>query len=226
MKVRELMTVDPVTARPDTPLKEAARLMASRGISGLPVVEGGKVVGIVTEADFVERTAGMGRASLADILLNRKDRLVGASTVGDVMSVPVFGVGPDDSHVQAARIMKRKRVKRLPVMNHEGYLLGVVSRSDILAVFTRPDAVIEQDIRHRIIGQVLAMEPERLAVEVEDGNVRIEGSVQARTEASLLEDLVSEVDGVWSVEAQIHYLVDDTRRSEETRPYGAPRPNW
>lgn len=226
MKVREIMTVQVVTVRPDTSLKEAARLMAARGISGLPVVDEGRVVGILTEADFVDRTAGHGRASLLDVLMNRDDRHLYAADVGDAMTTPVISVGPDDGHVDAARLMKRKHVKRLPVLDDNGRLLGVVSRSDILAVFTRPDEVIEQDIRHRIIGQLLAIEPDRLSVEVEDGHVRLEGSVQARTEAALLEELIAGVDGVWSVESNVRFLVDDTQRHDETRPFGVPRPNW
>lgn len=226
MKVREMMTVQVVTVRPDTSLKEAARLMAARGISGLPVVDEGRVVGILTEADFVDRTARHGRASLLDVLMNRDDRHLYAADVGDAMTTPAISVGPDESHVDAARLMKRKHVKRLPVLDDNDRLLGVVSRSDLLAVFTRPDEVIEQDIRHRIIGQLLAIEPDRLTVEVEDGHVRLEGSVQARTEAALLEELIAGVDGVWSVESNVRFLVDDTQRHDETRPFGVPRPNW
>ncbi|MFP3914532.1 MAG: CBS domain-containing protein [Actinomycetota bacterium] len=226
MKTRELMTTDVTTIDPQASLKEAARLMASRGVSGLPVVEGERVVGVITEADFVERSAARGRAGLIDALLNRQERLRGAGTVGEVMSRPVVSIGPDAPHTEAAQLMQRRGVKRLVVVDEEDRLLGVLSRGDLLVVFTRPDAVIEQDIRHRIMGQVLAIEPHRVSVEVEDGKVLLTGSVQARTEAALLEELVATVDGVWSVDADLRYLVDDTKRQDEPRPFGVPRPNW
>lgn len=152
MKVRELMTTDMVTVSPDTPLKEAARLMAGRGISGLPVLEDERVVGILSEADFVPRTSSHGRAGLIDLPFNRETRLLAPDAVGDAMTRDVISIGPDDSHVDAARTVRRRRVKRLPVID-DGHLVGVVSRADILAVFTRPDDAIEHDIRHRIVAR-------------------------------------------------------------------------
>lgn len=226
MKIRELMTMDLVTVGPETPLKEAARKMATNGVSGLPVVSEGRLVGIITEADFVERTSGHHRASLLDMLLDRSDRLRAAACVGEAMTTSVVTIAPNESHADAAQLMRRKRVKRLPVVDEAENLMGIVSRSDILTVFTRPDEAMEQDIRHRILGQVLAIDPDRLSVEVTDGRVTIRGTVQARTEAALIEDLVSTVDGVWSVDTDIRYLVDDTRPANESRPFGTPRSNW
>lgn len=66
----------------------------------------------------------------------------------------------------------------------------------------------------------------RRAVQVEDGHVRLEGSVQAKTEAASLEEPIAGVDGVWSVQSDVRFLVDDTQRHDETRPFRVPRPNW
>lgn len=227
MLIKDLMTTDVVTVREDTPLKEAARLMAGKGISGLPVVDAeDRLVGIVTEADFVERTSHRERAGLVKMLFDRDSRRLKSDSVGGAMTHNVLCIEPDATHAHAARLMERRKVKRLPVVDEDGTLLGIVSRADILSVFARPDEAIEDEVRHRIIGQVLALEPDTVSVEVEEGRVRLEGTVPARTEAELLSDLVPGVDGVISVDSRVRYLVDDTARTEESRPYGVPRPNW
>lgn len=70
------------------------------------------------------------------------------------------------------------------------------------------------------------LDSDRVDVKVENGCVMLEGTVEAKTEAQILEDLVAGVDGVISVESSVGYLVDDTHRSDEARPLGVPRPNW
>lgn len=227
MKVSDLMTTEVTTVSPETSLKEAARLMSGLGVSGLPVVEAdGRVVGMLTEADFVERASASHRAGLLESLFDRDSRRLRADSVGEAMTRNVISVGPDASHRSAARVMDRKAIKRLPVIDADGHLLGIVSRSDVLSVFARPDESIERDVRQRLIGQVLMLNPEDVAVTVDDGRVNLAGTVPTRTEARLLEDLVAGVDGVMEVTCTVGYLMDDTRRSEETRPFGVPRPNW
>lgn len=227
MRIRDLMTKDVITVREDTPLKEAAQLMAGHGVSGLPVVdEEGRVVGILTEADFVDRAGAKARAGLVDALFDRTSRRLAGDSVGAAMTHNVVTIEPDVSHAYAARIMQKRKVKRLPVAEEDGRLVGVVSRSDILGVFARPDDEITHDIRDRIIGQVLALEPDSVTVEVEDGRVELSGTVPSKTEARLLEDLSTGVDGVMHVESNVRYRVDDTKPANEPRPYGVPRPNW
>jgi CBS domain-containing protein len=227
MRVEDLMTTEVVTVKEDTPLKDAARLMAGRAISGLPVVDDDdRVVGMLTEADFVERTSNQERAGLVRMLFERDSRRLKADSVGGAMSRNVVCIEPQASHSQAARVMDRKVVKRLPVVDEDGHLLGIISRSDILSVFARPDDAIEGEIRHRIIGQVLALESDAVSVSVDEGRVELEGLVPAKTEAQLLADLVPSVDGVISVDSRVRYQVDDTVRTDESRPYGVPRPNW
>lgn len=215
MKVRDLMTTDPVTTTPDAPLKEAARLMVRHKVSGLPVVDDGKVVGIVTEGDFLRQEASRDqpyRFSLLDALFG--DEPAGppaAETVGEVMTVQVLTVAPEASLSEAARIMTSRRVKRLPVVGADGALLGVISRADVVNAFTKPDEVIEDEIREDIIRRLLFLDPAVVQVSVTDGVVSLTGVLENRTEAHLLEELTRRIDGVIRVDSHLTFEVDDQR---------------
>lgn len=221
------MTAEVVTVSRDTPLKEAARLMTRFGVSGVPVVDGEhRLVGILSEADFVSRSSRQGRGGRGDTGPGGGGHRLGGDSVGGAMTRNVLSIDPESDHRQAARLMMRRRVRRLPVVDAQGRLLGIISRSDILSVFARPDDEIREEIERHIIGQVLAVEPHTVAVRVEDGRVEMSGTLPARTDAELLTDLARNVDGVITVVGRLGYLVDDTTRAAEARPYGVPRPNW
>lgn len=215
MKVRDLMTTDPVTATPDTPLKEAARLMVKHKVSGLPVTKNGKVVGIVTEGDFLRQEANRDqpyRFSLLDALFgDQPTPPPNAETVGEVMTEQVLTVAPDASLSEAARIMVNRRVKRLPVVGPDGSLIGVISRADIVNAFTKPDDVIEDEIREDIVRRLLFLDPEAVDVSVNQGIVTLSGELENRTEAHLLEELTRRIDGVIRVDSNLSFEVDDQR---------------
>lgn len=215
MKVCDLMTTDPVTTTPDAPLKEAARLMVKHNVSGLPVVADGKVVGIVTEADFLRQEANRDqpyRFSLLEALFgDRPASVPSAETVSQVMTEQVLTVAPGASLSEAARIMANKRVKRLPVIAPDGSLLGVISRADVVNAFTKPDEVIEDEIREDIVRRLLFLEPEAVDVSVSQGVVTLSGELENRTEAHLLEELTRRINGVIRVDSNLTFEVDDQR---------------
>lgn len=216
MKVSEVMSSDLITVRPDTRLKEAARLMIDASVSGLPVVDDdGRLVGIVTEADFVDQEAQHSwgqRRSLLDPLFGRGDRaLADADFVGDVMTGKVATIGVDDSLSAAARDMVKRKVKRLPVVDADGRLVGIVSRSDVLKAFVREDYEIEAEVRALLEGRVLPIDPGLVAIIVEDGVVTLSGEVDARADARVLVDYVDHVDGVVRVDNRLSWHVDDRR---------------
>ena len=215
MKVRDLMTTEPVTTTPDTSLKEAARLMVEHKVSGLPVVSDGKVVGMVTEGDFLRQAANRDqpyRFGLLDALFGDEPTPPpSAETVGEVMTEQVLTVAPEASLSEAARIMSSRRVKRLPVVAPNGSLVGVISRADVVNAFTKPDDVIEDEIREDIIRRLLFLEPDALEVHVHDGVVMLSGRLENRTEAHLLEELTRRLDGVIRVDSSLTYEVDDHR---------------
>lgn len=210
MRVLDIMTMDVLTARPEDSLKDAARTMVRAGVSGLPVVDDdGRLVGIITEADFLEREADRSRRRLLNAMLDECGGVVEAETVGEVMSTDPVVIFPEATVTEAARMMAHHHVKRLPVVDESGKLVGIVSRADVVAVFTRPDDVIEDEVREDVIRRVLLLEPDALAVDVEDGIVRISGTVPTATDARLLEELVRRIDGVVRLDSNVTFEVDD-----------------
>ena len=214
MKVRDLMTTDPITTTPGALLKEAARIMVREKISGLPVMEGSKVVGIVTEGDFLRQEANRDqpyRLSLLEALFGEGGAEPTVETVGEVMTEPVITITPDATVSEAARVMSHRKVKRLPVLDDGGNLIGVISRADVVNAFTKPDEVIEDEVREDIVRRLLFLEPDVIDVGVDDGVVTLSGELENRTEAHLLEELTRRIAGVVRVVSNLTYEVDDQR---------------
>lgn len=125
MKISELMTKNPCTVAPDTPVSEAARLMKEQDVGIVPVVERvggaetrGRLVGVVTDRDIAVRHVADGRSSDAP--------------VRDVMSGGVRTCSPDDSVETVLDLMAREQVRRVPIVDERGSLVGVVSQADLL----------------------------------------------------------------------------------------------
>ncbi|MBM3694655.1 MAG: CBS domain-containing protein [Actinobacteria bacterium] len=222
MKVRDIMTTDPVKVTGETSLKEAARLMVGHRVSGLPVVDGGgRLIGIVSEGDFIRQEAGRDRphgVSLLDAVFGEGElQAVGAATVAEVMTRSVVTITPEATVGEAARVMGRRNVKRLPVVDLEGELVGIVSRADVVGAFTKPDDVIEDEVREDVIRRLLFLDPDTVRVSVADGVVTLEGELENRTEVHLLEELAQRIAGVVRVESRLRYQVDD-RKLERHHP--------
>lgn len=221
MNIRDVMTTDPVTTTPDTNLKEAARLMVVHGISGLPVIDDGKVVGVVTEGDYLRREADREqpyRLSLLEALFGDGEPTV-VETVADVMTSTVHTIYPDATIGEAARIMAKRNIKRLPVIDENDELIGVISRADVVNAFTKPDEVIEDEVREDIVRRLLFLDPDELGVEVVDGVVTLSGTLENRTEAHLLEELTKRITGVTRVVTDgLAFEVDDERMGKRYPP--------
>ena len=219
MRVVDLMASDVISVLRETSLRDAARLMVEKGISGLPVTDDeGTLVGVVSEGDFlrkeVDRGDLMGRGLLG-VLFDNRNSLAEAETVGEVMATTVFTVSPDATLVEAARTMTTHGVKRLPVVTREGKLVGVISRRDVVAAFTRPDELIEDEIREDILRRLLFLDPALLEISVDAGVVTIAGELPTRTDTRLLEAMVQRTDGVIRAEINVTWRVDDTQVGNE-----------
>lgn len=117
MRCRDIMTSDVRTATRDMTLQQVAVLMRDGDMGSIPVVEGGKLVGIVTDRDIVVRSIAEGR---------------GADTpVSEAMTTEVFSVKPDDFAFEAIRIMGDRQVRRIPVVGDKGELAGIISMADV-----------------------------------------------------------------------------------------------
>src|SRR5581483_5866857 len=176
MRIREIMTSEVFTVRPDTPLKEVAAALAERRISGVPVVdEEGEVLGVVSEADilFKERGPSTRTGTLAWLLdpYGFEGRLkLEARTAAEAMTAPAKTIASWRSVSAAAAQMLEQRINRLPVVDERGALVGIVTRADLVRAFVRPDAEIEREIREDVLRQALWLDaPERVEVAVEGG---------------------------------------------------------
>ena len=199
MQVVDLMTTDVITVSTETGIRDAARLMFRNRVSGLPVTSpDGALIGIITESDFlrleVERQEGSTELG---------------ETVGEVMSAGVVTTAPETEVYDAAKMMTFQDIKRLPVVDEDSRLLGIISRADIVSVFTRPDDVIEDEIREDLIRRVLFIDPDELNVVVTNGVVTFVGEIGTRNEARLLAELASRLDGVLHVESKLVWRLDD-----------------
>ena len=161
--VKDVMTTSVVAVRKDASFKEMAAMLRARRISAFPVVDdAGRVIGVVSEGDMLVKEAVQadGSSLLAALRHLREDDKATGITAGDLMTAPAVTIGPDAPVEEAARLMYDRRVKRLPVVNVAGRLVGIISRVDVLAVFSRPDDDIRDEIVHQALPAIALAEAE------------------------------------------------------------------
>ncbi|MFG2823313.1 CBS domain-containing protein [Kitasatospora sp. NPDC048365] len=226
--VHDVMTQEVVTARPDTPFKEVALLFHRNDITAVPVVdEQDRPIGMVSEADLIRKEAVLpdpeGRHP--GLRLKPADRArAEAETAGGLMTSPAVSARAGWTIGEAARQMDRHRVKRLPVVDEAGRLVGIVSRRDLLQVFLRHDGAIREEIVHDVLGRTLWLAPDDVEVAVHDGVVTLTGRLPRRSLIPIAEQLCRAVDGVVAVHQTLDWAEDDTDVPlEKPRAYGAGR---
>ncbi|ASU84245.1 hypothetical protein CDO52_16880 [Nocardiopsis gilva YIM 90087] len=229
--VRDVMTTDVVTISRDTTFKEIANCIIAKNVAALPVVDGGRVVGLVTETDLVHKAefqpegdqgqfgggyreplrawlrhalgAAGGGSSRDKALAEKADRL---------MSPNVVTVRHDATVVTAARLMDRHDVKQLPVVDEHQHLLGIVTRRDLLRVFVRSDEDIARDVGAALSRAPGWLEAGDIHFTVADGMVTVEGRVEQHSHCSVLLQLIHAVDGVVGVHDKLTWKIDDLVR--------------
>jgi CBS-domain-containing membrane protein len=204
--VKDVMTTQVVAVRSGATFKEMAAALRRYRVSAFPVIdEQEKVIGIVSEADLLAKEALTNPGVLAE-LLHRKDvRKAEGQTAGDLMTHRVVTVRPEDSVEHAAQLMHFLHVKRLPVVDGDGSLVGLVSRTDVLAVYDRPDEDICEEITGNVILRGFLEDPRQFVVTVQAGVVTVQGSPET---AALGHDIVRKirhVPGVVAVHDQLSY---------------------
>lgn len=224
--VRDVMRKDVVTVHTSTEFKEIVRLLEVARISALPVLDDAeRLVGLISEADLLlkEEHHGEQPRRFQHGRRRAEHEKAAGTRAWEMMSAPVVTIGPDEPVGAAARAMHKYGVKRLPVLDAEAKLVGIVSRRDLLSVFMRPDEEIHHEIVHDVITRKLWLTPEEghVQVSVENGMVKLEGQIDRKSMVEILVGLVHGVEGVVGVENGLSYEEDDTRvRPFTSTPWG------
>ncbi|MFD9966807.1 CBS domain-containing protein [Streptomyces sp. NPDC059011] len=211
--VAELMTRQVVRARRDLPFKEIVKLLAENDVTAVPVVdEHDRPMGVVSEADLLRKCADQadpsGRAAVPHPEAWERAKAEGVRAE-ELMSAPAVCARPEWNVVEAARLMEVHGIKRLPVVDETDRLRGIVSRGDLLRIFLRRDDAIREEITREVLEQTLGLAPSEVSVDVREGRVTLDGSVEFRSLAPIVERLCRSVDGVVSVATHLTYRTDD-----------------
>lgn len=208
--VKDVMSTHVIAARKGASFKEMAAKLREHRVSAFPVIDDeDRVVGVVSEADLLTKTALDGGQAgmpgmISGILARRERERAAGLTAADLMTSPPITVRPDDSVEHAAQLMYTRRVKRLPVVDEADRLVGILSRTDVLAVYSRTDEEIRKEVCQVLIDEFRS-DPDGFTVTVQDGIVTLEGGPES---ASLGHDLVGTVrhiQGVVAVRDRLSY---------------------
>ncbi|GGW49668.1 CBS domain-containing protein [Streptomyces xantholiticus] len=202
--VGDVMTEEVVTLRPDTPVREVVGLLDANDIASAPVVDAdGTPVGVVSASDVLRHETGMPDPQGQDGNDEGAWGKARARTAGALMSSPVFTARADWTITRAARELRRRHVKQLPVVGDHGLLTGIVSRSDLLDAFIRSDAEIRGEVEQDVLARILGLDKGTVAVEVRDGAVTLRGHVPEPRLVPVVVGLCQGVDGVVAVYAHL-----------------------
>lgn len=218
LRVRDVMTKKVVTVDRLTPLTDIARLLSDRRISGVPVLTmGRRVAGVVSEADLVAmEDEEVRRARMHAQATGRWRRPLRRAhwglTAGALMSAPAVTIYPEATIPRAAQIMADRHIRRLPVVDQDGHLIGIVTRRDLLSVFLRPDQEIADRVRE-LLDELLPADPASVTATVRDGAVTLIGNPDAPEDRELVSAairLIWDVDGVIDVSNRLGEQAADT----------------
>ncbi|MGB2569948.1 CBS domain-containing protein [Micromonospora citrea] len=213
-QVQDVMTTQVAAVREGTAYREIVDLLTGRHVTAVPVVDGARrVLGVVSEADLLHKVELLGQPHERRIFPSRHDRearaKAGATLAVDLMTAPPVCVSPDTTVTEAARIMDRRQVKRLPVTDDLGRLVGIVTRGDLLRVHLRPDADIRRDVVGDVLHRVLGVADDTVEVTVHGGVVTLTGQLDRWSSVHLALRLTARVSGVVEVVDALGYAIDD-----------------
>ena len=226
------MTTSVLTVDRITPYQEIDRLLTEHKISGVPVLMMGRqVAGVVSEADLLAAEDETARQARMASAIGRRWRLRkqphASLTAGPLMTAPAITIGPDATIPAAARLMNTHHIRRLPVVDEEGKLVGIVSRRDLLSVFLRPDGDIVHDAR-QVLDELPLADPKDVTVTVRHGVVSLAGPM--RPEPGQEQDLISlALRLIWDIDGVVD-VVNKLGEAKATKPgdglTGNPQDGW
>lgn len=209
--IKDVMTTTVISVDRDTPFAAIAAALRQYHVSAFPVLdEKGQVIGVVSESDLLAKLALAGGdeqvpGMITGILRHKQLEKARAITAGDLMTAPPVTVSPGDTVEHAARLMYLRGVKRLPVVDAGNRLAGIVTRADVLAVYTRPDADIAAEIRTGVLDGETAADFGAFEVTVADGVVTLAGKPRTWEQGHGIVHRIRHVQGVVAVRDRLDY---------------------
>jgi CBS-domain-containing membrane protein len=213
--VKDVMSTHVIAVRQGAPYKEMAAMLHEQRVSAFPVIdEDNKVIGVVSEADLLTKEALEGTVPRTLQSLTRQSvrTRVNAVTAADLMTKPAVTIGSGESVTHAARLMFDRRVKRLPVTSDDGTLIGIVTRSDVLSVYSRSDTDIQRQVTQDLILGTFLCDSDRFTVTVRNGIVTIKGTPETSQVGLDIISAIRHMEGVVFVRDRLSYPQDSPYR--------------
>jgi CBS domain-containing protein len=219
--VADVMTYGAVSATAGTPYRDLVDMLEMRAVNAVPVVDSfDRVLGVVSASDLLHKIEFAGGADPPRVFESRRyrnDRRKAAGMVAEqLMSAPAVTVSKRTSVSEAARLMESTGVRRLPVVDDLGRLIGMVTNRDLLKVFLRPDDHIKRQIVTEIPSMADGDVASVVGVQVDDGAVLLTGEIERRSTVEAFVARASAVNGVVSVDNRIEWSVDDVHTAVHT----------
>jgi CBS domain-containing protein len=206
--VKGVMTSSVVAVRENADFKEMVTVMRSRRISAFPVIDASsRVLGVVSEADLLhkETTPALPEGAIRLPWRLREQSKAAGLTAAEVMTTPAVTIREDVPVAEAARLMQSRKVKRLPVVDGNGRLRGIITRTDVLSVFERPDHEIWDEVIKEVILGEFGLDPDMFVVTVRFGIVTVTGSMDRRADALSMLATIRHLEGVIGVRDRLSY---------------------
>ena len=225
--VGEVMTRDVISVLDFTGYKDIVRVLLEHGISAAPVLDvDNQVAGVVSETDLIEKEARQdGVDPVPWELMTRRGRRTQAkahgTTARELMTGPAITIGPGANLSEAARQMHKYQVKRRPVIDDKGALVGIVSRGDLLAPYLRSDTDLHDEAIHSVLVGEMGIDPDLVSVRVREGVVTLNGLVENEAVAANTVRLVGAIAGVVDVVDELRLPVTD-REHPSVHPFRTP----
>ena len=213
-QVTDVMTMNVATVGPETPYREIVDLLVQRRISAVPVVdEFGRALGVVSETDLLHKVELIGEPHEWRLFEGHRRReartKADAGKASELMSAPAITIYPGTPVAAAARLMDREQVKRLPVTDDLGRVVGIVTRSDLLKVHLRPDADILTEVTDEIVIRALGLRADAVTVTVVGGVITLAGELDRWSMTEAVVRLTRQVAGVVEVRDELTFDIDD-----------------
>ncbi|WP_158894838.1 CBS domain-containing protein [Amycolatopsis anabasis] len=204
--VDDVMTQPVVSVIPSVPFKEIVSLLADNRLGAVPVVDGAyRPIGMVSEANLLIN----GRAQRNSVRLSSFRWRVDLPTAGTLMSKVIYTIARGETAAAAGRRLVEGGYRRLFVVDGSGRLVGVLARRDLLRLYLRRDGEISRDIREHVLRDALPLKPDAVTVRVQQGVVKLSGTVDRRSDADRVTRLTEAVPGVVAVRNQLRCVFED-----------------